>query len=148
MKNYKHAFILVFILLSISVAHAQRLPAIYLWPKGAPGAKAKGGDEIVNIYEQTGDHLISNIHNPSITPYIPSVDKATGIAVIIAPGGAHRELWIDHEGYTIAQQLAENGIAAFVLKYRLAREKNSTYTVEEHSVKDMLRAIRLVRSKA
>jgi endo-1,4-beta-xylanase len=55
---------------------------------------------------------------------------------------------MDHEGYNIAERLVEKGIAAFIVKYRLAREKNSTYTVEGHSVKDMLRAIRLVRSKA
>jgi len=44
--------------------------------------------------------------------------------------------------------LSERGIAAFVLKYRLARETNSTYTVDDHAVADMQRALRLVRSRA
>ena len=148
MKRLGCTLTFVFVLISFYLSHAQQLPAIVLWPEGAPGAKTDGGEEIVSIHEPTGDHLISNVHGPSITPYIPSAEKATGIAMIIAPGGGHREIWIDHEGYNIAQLLAENGIAAFVLKYRLAREKNSTYTVEGHSVKDMLRAMRMVRSRA
>jgi len=148
MRKSKYTLSFVFILLSSYVLHAQRFPAISLWPGGAPGARTEGGKEIVDIREPNGDHVISNVHDPSITPYIPSVEKATGIALIIAPGGGHREIWIDHEGYNIAEQLVEEGIAVFVVKYRLAREKNSTYTVEGHSVKDMLRAIRLVRSKA
>lgn len=137
-----------FILMQIYAAGAQQLPAILLWPGGAPGAKPDGGEETVRINESTGDHVISNVHKPSIIPYVPSTDTATGIAVVIAPGGAHRELWIDHEGYNVAQRLSESGIAAFILKYRLARDGNWTYTVEGHSVRDMLRAIRLVRSRA
>jgi acetyl esterase/lipase len=148
MKSIKYLLFFVIYMASFYLSYAQRLPAISLWPGGASGAKTNGGAEITNIHEPTGDHVISNIHDPSITPYIPSEKKATGIAIIIAPGGGHREIWIDHEGYNVAQLLAENGIAAFVLKYRLAREQNSTYTVEDHSVKDMLRAVRLVRSRA
>jgi endo-1,4-beta-xylanase len=68
--------------------------------------------------------------------------------VIIAPGGGHRELWIDHEGYAVAEWLSDHGIAGFVLKYRLARETGSTYSVEGTELGDMQRAIRLVRSRA
>jgi endo-1,4-beta-xylanase len=68
--------------------------------------------------------------------------------VIVAPGGGHRELWIDHEGYAVAEWLSDHGIAGFVLKYRLARETGSTYTVEGTELQDMQRAIRLVRSRA
>jgi endo-1,4-beta-xylanase len=35
-----------------------------------------------------------------------------------------------------------------VLKYRLARETGSTYTVDDHAMADMRRSIRLVRNKA
>lgn len=120
---------------------------IPLWPTEAPGSEGKTGVEKVRI-TQEGDHVVSNIHNPSITPYLPSSGKSSGVAVIVAPGGGHRELWIDHEGYRPAHWLQEHGIAAFVLKYRLAREENSTYTIEEHSLADIQRAIRLVRSRA
>lgn len=62
--------------------------------------------------------------------------------------GGHRELWIDHEGYNVAEWLREHGVAAFVLKYRLAKEEGSTYTVEQHALWDIQRGIRLVRANA
>jgi acetyl esterase/lipase len=55
---------------------------------------------------------------------------------------------VDHEGFNVAQWLSGHGIAGFVLKYRLAREKGSTYTVEGTSLSDTQRAIRLVKSRA
>ena len=55
-------------------------------------------------------------NNPSA-----SKEKSTGAAIIVAPGGGHRELWIDHEGYRVAKWFSDRGIAVFVLKYRLAR---------------------------
>jgi endo-1,4-beta-xylanase len=120
---------------------------ILLWPAGAPGSEGKDGKEMVRIVPGN-EHVISNIHRPSITPYLPSSRKATGAAVIVAPGGGHRELWIDHEGYNVAAWLSDHGIAAFVLKYRLARETNSTYKIDVHALADAQRAIRLVRSRA
>ena len=125
----------------------QNKEEILLWPNGAPGSEGKTGNEKVRIAE-TGDHVLSNIHRPSITPYVPEKNNSTGVAVIIAPGGGHRELWIDHEGYNIAEYLKSKGIAAFVLKYRLARDSNSTYTVDETELSDIKRAIRLVKSRA
>jgi endo-1,4-beta-xylanase len=83
-----------------------------------------------------------------LTVYLPSKESANGAAVIIAPGGGHRELWTDHEGHNIAKWLSSRGVAGFVLKYRLAREKDSTYTIEGHALADTQRAIRLARSRA
>ncbi len=120
---------------------------ILLWPNGAPGSEGKTAPEKVRITDQ-GDVVVSTVNKPSITPYIPTADKATGAAVIIAPGGGHAELWISHEGYTLAGWLQERGIAAFVLKYRLGKEKNSTYTVDKDELADIQRAIRLVRNRA
>ena len=77
--------------------------------------------------------------------YLPAKRKATGAGVIIMPGGGHRYLSIDNEGHAVARWLSEQGVAGFVLKYRLAREDGSTYKVEEHAVKDAQRALRLVR---
>ncbi len=100
--------------------------------------KAEGSTSIEKIrVAETGDHVVSNIHRPSITPYLPV--KSSGAAMIIAPGGGHRELWIDHEGYNPANWLSEKGVAAFVLKYRLARQENSTYTIEQHELADIKR---------
>jgi acetyl esterase/lipase len=127
-----------------ALAHPE---TILLWPSGAPGSEGKSGTEALRLNEH-GEHIVSNIHRPSVTAYLPPHDKATGVAVIVVPGGGHTELWMDHEGYRVAGFLAEHGIAAFVLKYRLAREQGSTYTVEGHSLPDLQRAIRLVRSRA
>ncbi|MBA2562279.1 MAG: alpha/beta hydrolase [Chitinophagaceae bacterium] len=125
---------------------AQEPKEVLLWPNGAPGSEGKTGHERVRI-NATGDHLINNIHKPSITPYIPK-KNTSGVAVIIAPGGGHQDLWMDHEGYNPAHWFRDKGIAAFILKYRLARDSNSTYTIEKDELADIQRAIRLVRSRA
>jgi endo-1,4-beta-xylanase len=121
---------------------------IPLWPGGAPGSEGKSGQGTVRVAQPNGDRVVSGVHEPSITAYLPEKGKATGAAVVIAPGGGHRELWSDHEGHTVAKMLAERGVAGFVLLYRLAREKDSTYSIEGHSLADTHRAIRLVRSRA
>ena len=118
-------------------------PSIPLWPNGAPGSEARKGEAEI----ATPGNLV-NIHNPSIVAYLPAKEKATGAAVIICPGGGHRNLAIDHEGYNVGRWLSDHGIAGFVLKYRLARETNSTYKIETHALADGQRAIKLVRSRA
>jgi len=133
-----------FLYLSTTVSAQQT--EFLLWPNGAPGSEGKTGNEKIRVIE--GDQVISNIHKPSITAYLPPKEKATGAAVIIAPGGGHRELWITHEGYNEAKWLSEKGIAAFVLKYRLAKDTNSTYTIDKDELSDIQRAIRLVHSRA
>jgi endo-1,4-beta-xylanase len=75
-------------------------------------------------------------------------EKATGAAILVIPGGGHRLLAITHEGYNVAEWLAERGIAAFVLKHRLAREEGSTYKIEIESFADAQRAMRVIRSRA
>lgn len=120
-------------------------PKITLWPQGAPGAMPSAGPETVRISEQ-GDHVVSNVHQPSITVYLPQ--KHTGVSVVVVPGGGHRELWTDHEGHNVAHFLNEHGIAAFVLQYRLARAPDSTYSIEGEALGDLERAIRTVRSRA
>lgn len=129
-------------------AFAAPEPAVVLlWPNGAPGSEGKTGDETMRVSAQ-GDHIIATVHHPSITVFLPAPGTATGAAAVIAPGGGHSELWVDHEGYNVAKYLAEHGVAGFVLKYRLAREKGSTYTVEGTALADTQRAIRLIKSRA
>ena len=136
------------VLLAPLILKAAGDPAeVLLWPKGAPGSEGKTGAEIVNV-ATNGDRRISNVHKPSITAFLPPAGEATGTAVVIAPGGAHSHLSMDMEGCNEAKWLSEHGVAAFVLKYRLAKETNSTYTVERDEVADIQRAIRLVRSHA
>lgn len=120
---------------------------VLLWPNGAPGSQGKTAPESTRI-SPPDEEVVTGINAPAITPFLPDPAKATGAAVIILPGGSHREIWITHEGYRVAQALAERGIAAFVLRYRLAHAEGSTYTVMEHSLADVQRAIRVVRARS
>lgn len=119
--------------------------AIPLWADGAPGSEARKSEP-----EKTepGSVNVINVHNPSLTPFLPAEGKGTGVAVIIAPGGGHAKLCVGHEGYALAEWFQEKGIAAFVLKYRLSKEAGSPYTLEGHAMDDARRAIRTVRARA
>jgi acetyl esterase/lipase len=121
-------------------AHAQQV--IPLWEKGAPGFEARRAEP-----EQHKDWWYKNIHNPSLTVFLPPKGKANGTAVIVAAGGGHRELVFNPEGVEPAQYLASLGVTAFALKYRLFREEGSQYTFE-NTAEDIERAMRTVRARA
>jgi acetyl esterase/lipase len=70
-------------------------------------------------FRQWGDPMARNITTATLTPFLPDPDKATGTTVIVAPGGGFRWLSLGNEGWEVAEALAEKGITAFVLKYRL-----------------------------
>jgi len=116
---------------------------IPLWPKGAPGFESRRNEK-----QTAKDYWVANIHNPSLTIYLPPKEKATGAAVVICPGGGHRLLVFNAEGDEPARYLASIGVAAFALKYRLGREEGSPYSIEKHAREDGQRAMRLVRSRA
>ncbi|MFO0923756.1 MAG: alpha/beta hydrolase [Pirellulales bacterium] len=130
-------------------AQAGEPPAgIPLWEQGAPGFEARAKEKEV-VDEGPGKCNVANIHNPSITPYLPKDRNSKGLtAVLIAPGGGHRMLCMGHEGYGLGEWFADHGIAAFVLKYRLAREQGSVYTVDDHAMADTRRALRLIRDRS
>ena len=136
--------VLLLVLVRPVFAQQQSIP---LWAVGAAGSEGKTAPETVRVSAE-GDRIVSTVHQPSITPYLPEAGVATGAAVIIAPGGGHAELWVDHEGNNVAKWLSGHGVAAFVLKYRLAREKGSTYSIDGDELADIQRAIRLVKSRA
>jgi endo-1,4-beta-xylanase len=124
--------------------------SVPLWANGAPGSEALRDKKEV-IAPPAGPHdsvKVSSIHNPSLLVYLPPKEKATGAAMIVAPGGGHRFLSIDTEGTNVAEWLNSIGVAAFVLKYRLAREEGSPYKVEVDPYADAQRAIRTIRSRA
>jgi acetyl esterase/lipase len=121
------------------------LPAadvILLWPNGAPGSEGR------NEPERIDNGNVVSVHKPSITVFLPPAEKATGTAVLVIPGGGHRVLCVGHEGVNVAERLNRYGITVFMLKYRLAREEGSTYTIMDHAVPDTQRAMRLIRSRA
>ncbi len=122
-------------------------PEIRLWPNGAPGSAGSISPETWNP-STDGFHRVTNIHQPSLTVFLPPKDKANGTAVVVCPGGGHQYLVMDLEGSLVAERLNAMGVAVFILKSRLAKAPGSTYTVEGHSLPDAQRAIRLVRSRA
>ena len=70
-------------------------------------------------HSQYGSMFARNVTEATLTPFLPAEGKASGAAVIVAPGGGFRALSMENEGWDVARSLAERGVAAFVLKYRL-----------------------------
>jgi len=118
-------------------------PVIPLWENGPPGFESRK-DEAEVVDKGT----ITNVHYPTLTAFLPEPAQANGVAIIVAPGGGLAKLGFQGGGVEPAQFLADQGFAAFVLKYRLPREPGVPYKFEEHSLQDGQRAVRLVRSKA
>ena len=108
------------------VAQAQPTNAFPLWPEGAPGALGQAEKD-----------------TPTLTPFLPAAEKATGAAFIICPGGGYGGL-AEHEGKGYALWFNEHGIAGFVLKYRLG----SAGYRHPIMLQDAGRAVRLVRARA
>ena len=136
--------LLILLIINLSTFLVQTGPTeIPLWENGAPGF-----ENLKNEPTIAKDWWIKNIHNPTITAYLPDPEIATGAAIVIAPGGGHKELVYNPEGRDAAKFLNSIGVAAFALKYRLAKEEGSPYTLENHVKQDIYRAMRLVRSRA
>ncbi|KAJ8138643.1 hypothetical protein OY671_008144, partial [Metschnikowia pulcherrima] len=70
-------------------------------------------------HAQYGSRFARNVTIATLTPYSPDPAKASGTAVIVAPGGGFLTLSMENEGSDVAKALAARGIAAFVSKYRL-----------------------------
>lgn len=97
-----------------------------LWPAGAPGALGTADTD-----------------KPAIFVYLPSVPNPTKTGVVVAPGGGYQHLAIEKEGFAIARWLNQQGVAAFVLRYRLGPPYHNPIELG-----DAQRAIRYVRSHA
>jgi acetyl esterase/lipase len=120
-------FLLTLALLPLALAAADRpTEPLRLWSGPAPGALGEADKDI-----------------PTLTPFWPDADQATGAAMIVFPGGGYRNL-APHEGAPFAKWLNSHGIAAFVLKYRLNPDGYKVPTI----FLDAARAIRTVRTRA
>lgn len=132
------------------------LPTELVWPDGVPGG-------IADVSEQSDANNVWNVTTPSYQAYLPPKDKATGAAVVVAPGGGFRFLSIHKEGTQVAEWLNERGIAAFVLKYRTIprlpgesadaqRDRlNATMATQDRgtlAAEDGIQALRLIRARA
>ena len=110
-------------------------PAIIpLWPNGLPdGAKALAQPEVKR------NARVTKVSNPTLSIYLPSKEKATGLGILICPGGGYGALAIEKEGDCVARWLNELGHAAFVLKYRLKDYPQPA------ALNDAIQALRLLR---
>jgi acetyl esterase/lipase len=91
--------------------------AIRLYPGVAPGSE--GASQVEVWEQQASERRARNVTVPVLIPVLPEAGKANGTAVIILPGGAFRRLAMDKEGLGVAKTLAQQGVTAYVLKYRL-----------------------------
>lgn len=126
MMTLRRGLCFVIVLAGCGFNLAMAADSIRLWDGDVPGALGQA------------DHDI-----PTITPYFPAMDKLSGTSIVVCPGGGYGGL-APHEGEGYAKWLADNGISAFVLKYRLG-SKGYRHPV---MLGDVSRAIRLVRSRA
>ncbi len=116
----------VFLFASVFFCWGQIQHPILLWPNGTPGALGVTSNDI-----------------PTLTPYLPDAESATGAAMIICPGGGYAAL-SPHEGGDYALWLNQHGITCFVLKYRLGSNGYHYPAMFD----DVTRAMRLVRANA
>lgn len=136
--------------------------AIRLYPAVAPGSE--NARQVEQWTQYTDGRRARNVVVPELIPVLPAAGKANGTAIIIAPGGAFRLLSMDNEGFLVADWLAQRGVSAFILKYRLvetpateaefalARQRGAasgarigTFAL---AVDDGRRAVQLVREQA
>jgi acetyl esterase/lipase len=128
------------------LASAATLPSVLpLWPEGVPAAQradapAARGDLGAERVDANGG--IANVSVPTLTVVSPAVDRPNGSAVILCPGGGYRYLSWAREGQQYATWLSTLGITTFILKSRLQEWGHPA------PLQDVLRAIRLVRSRA
>jgi acetyl esterase/lipase len=120
--------LMLFFMVGYTAVAQQVLP---LYPDTIPGSTVK----------------LSKEEAPTLTLYLPIKEKATGIAVLVIPGGAYGFLAFEEEGIAIGKAFAEKGIAAFVLKYRLPKRE----TMRDKSfgpLMDAQQALKVIRSNA
>lgn len=89
---------------------------------------------------------VLNVHNPSIEVHLaPDNGKNTGTAIILAPGGGHKILWVEPEGVAWVPHFAALGVSTIILRNRLRIDGYEPYTDATY---DAQQAIRIVRSRA
>lgn len=121
---------------------AQRI--IHLYPGNIPNAKQT---QLKDIPQNPAEGLVRRVITPTLEIYLPEKDKASGSAVVICPGGGYSVIVYEGEGIMMAKALAQKGVAAFILKYRLP---NDTFQVNKTiaTLQDAQQAIKTVRDSA
>ncbi|RDV14818.1 alpha/beta hydrolase [Pontibacter diazotrophicus] len=145
----KQNLLLLLLLLSFMPfpkAFSQQIPLeIPLYSGKIPG-EIPGPDE-ETASNEGGRLRYSKIRKPTLSVYLPPKEKATGTAVVICPGGGYSIVAAGHEGHDVAKKFNEQGIAAFVLKYRLPDAKTSSRP-DIAPLQDAQQAMLLIRERA
>jgi len=116
---------------------------IPLYDAAIPNSKVAPAD----YKESFGGGMFRNVTSPTLEIYLPEKGKETGAAVVICPGGGYSVVVYQGEGVSNAKELAKNGIAAFVLKYRMPFDASMT-DKSTGPLQDAQQAIKLVRENA
>jgi len=138
--------------LATGSANAQS-QSVDLWPGVAPGSETWTQQERTIAGTPVGT-VVLNVVKPTLSIYLPDRARATGTGVIVAPGGACVALAISREGYDVARWLASRGIAAFVLKYRIAEKRSEGIPDVDmdqackYGIADGIQALKVVRAHA
>lgn len=122
------------------VAKSQEITPLYLG--AVPNSKAS---DVQESGAESG--VLKGITKPTLEYFKPAPDKASGTAVVIIPGGGYGVVVYQGEGVNIAKAMAEKGVAAFVLKYRLPSDATMT-DKKIGPLQDAQQAIKLVRENA
>jgi acetyl esterase/lipase len=143
MKSPIQDFFLILCIVLCNVSGAQDV--YRLW-EGQTKPYAKENNLKEYEKESWGVLCVFDVTEPTLTVY-KATGKNSGKAVIIIPGGGYSAVTLYHEGYTVAKILADQGITAAVLKYRLPNPETS---VQPQSVplSDARRALKLLREKS
>jgi acetyl esterase/lipase len=135
-------------------AHAQVAPRVIdVWPGVAPGSERWTQTERTIEHTPLGT-VVQNVVHPTLTAFLPDPARATGTAVIVAPGGAFVALALGLEGTDAARWLQRRGIAALVLKYRTVEKRSDgipamdMVTAGRYGIADGIQALRVVRRHA
>lgn len=140
MKTLNILFVSLFIF-SVNLEAQELIP---LYPGAVPNSK-----EALNLTVAANARpgIISNVLKPELEIYLPEKEKATGAAVVICPGGSYKVLSYQGEGIKTALEFMRNGVAAFVLKYRLP---DDAIMIDKKvgPLQDAQQAIKVVRENA
>lgn len=119
---------------------------ITLWPAGAPDEKGNVGPERILPDRPRPFDQVENVTVPTLSVFLPPVEKRNGTAVLVIPGGGLERLALEHEGYEVAEWFNAHGVAAFVLKYRVPpRDPQARWKV---GVQDAQRSMGLIHARA
>lgn len=116
-----HISITIILLLLLVIQPLTGQEVIRLYEGKAPGSEDWTWEEATDPDNAWNTEVVYNVSNPTLTAFLPEGVERPTSAVIIAPGGGFQALSINSEGNDLAKWLNTQGIAAFVLKYRLVR---------------------------